>query len=282
MKLLVLKICLLSLLANLSCNDNNGKMIPERNKVVLEEELPKHLSSQHFEYYMSQGDSVDTVFQEKYFNWLINELAVNVNEKIILYKFKDKKQMLKLTGIAFKGYYIPGTNSINIVCSSDNHECVHALVSKYMGMPPAFFNEGIAVAHQASLINSQFVLLCGDFDFHLESKYYLKNGRIPELMRFLSNSTFLQTDELIRYPVAGSFTRYLIDTYGIKKLKDFIMICSCMNDLQEISDKFLFVYNRPIDKAWSEWEVFLRNYNNSRDLDKFYSDLLSHLKERNK
>ncbi|MFH1337137.1 MAG: hypothetical protein ABII96_11520, partial [Candidatus Zixiibacteriota bacterium] len=58
------------------------------------------------------------------------------------------------------------------------------------------------------------------------------------------------------YLASGSFVRYLIDSYGINKLKIFLPIAR-KDNYKEI---FLEIYGKSIDDFEKEWREFLRHY----------------------
>lgn len=276
MKKLILILCFIIIYPQISC-------FGQKIRINLDSILSKHLSSQHFNYFMSEGDDVDTVFQEKYYDWLVSKLAIDVKEKINFYKFKDRKHMKETINYEINGFAIAGTNNIYGVWQTDNHELVHSIVMKNVGMSYALFNEGIAVAHTAVLRDSVFVLEAGGADINLISKYNYKNGKMPDLDTLIGLQTLREIDDLITYTAAGSFISFLINNYGIEKLKDFILKSHYRDIKNELYNKMFFsVYNMTLTKAWSDWLTYLDDYQSSIDYNKYFQDWMERRSNRKK
>ena len=147
------KIILLSIFVIfVSCESNNPTE-------AIDYSLSEHISSTHFEYYFSKGDNskIDTVWQENYYNWLVSQLNVKLEHKLEFYKYRNREHILRVTGIRTNGFAVPGTYRFNTIWNIDNHESIHTVVMQTIGHPPSLFNEGIAVAFQALLVNRKYV-----------------------------------------------------------------------------------------------------------------------------
>ncbi|MFH1052439.1 MAG: hypothetical protein V1779_16090 [bacterium] len=257
----------------LTCSREEEEKNPNSQRIISkEDELSKHISSQHFNYFMSENDNVDTVLQEKYFSWLIKKLQINVTEKINFYKFRDRKHIKNVTGFEINGFAELGTLNIYGVWPCDFHETTHALVTGYVGRSPELFNEGIAVAHQTTLKNDELVVGVAGGDFNLMAKYQLKHNKIPDLDTFLTLRSIFDVGEFVGYPVSGSFVSFLIETYGITELKDFIRSTPYGSDLKTIYGNFNQVYNTNMKNVWEDWKQFLNKYEPAIDVDKYYQD----------
>jgi hypothetical protein len=154
-------------------------MIPSCKKDDLgnsqEDKLTKHISSIHFDYYYSENDKdiIDTTWQEKYYNWLIDTLNLESEIKLEYYKYRDREHLKRVTGRETNGFGEIGTKRFHTIWKVDSHESVHLIVTLLIGHPPAIFNEGIAVAHQADYFKyPDFIPGWNGQDFNKLAKKY--------------------------------------------------------------------------------------------------------------
>lgn len=224
------------------------------------EELSRTLESENFKYFMAEGDYIDTLWQEQYHEWLLDALDVTLNKKLIYKKYRNRKHLKEITGRNTNGFAEIDTPTFHTIWLADNHESVHAVVLQRVGHPPALFNEGIAVAHTADYLSfPEIKLVWNGDDFHTLSKEYNRAGLLS-LNDLLESTSFFDFDTNITYPVAGSFTRYLINEYGIQKVKDFISISDFYDTRETTRANFESVYSVSIDEKWNDWLSFVENY----------------------
>lgn len=227
-------------------------------KKSLESTLSKHITSTHFNYFMSPDDYVDTVFQEYYINWLMGELNVQLTNKIDYYKFKNIDHIYELTGIYGNAHAYNG--KVYTIWPRDNHECVHVVTSSFFGFPRVLFTEGMAVAHQAYWINGVQIINFNGEDFNLTSKKLLAEGTLPGVLHLINDKSFRSINPLVTYPISGSFVRYLIDEYGKGLMIDFY-ICSKWDDSDDkVQRDFESIYGLSLTTAWLNWREFIINY----------------------
>lgn len=232
-------------------------------KISQEDKLIKYISSVHFDYYYSEKDQdmIDTSWQEKYYKWLIDALNLDSGNKLEYYKYRDREHLKRVTGRETNGFGEIGTNRFHTIWKADNHESVHIIVSQLIGVPPAIFNEGIAVAHQADYYKyPDFIPGWNGQDFNKLAKYYKQRGEIPSLDKLLGTYSFWDYNSDITYPVSGSFIRYLINNYGLTKTKGFIEISKFEDSKEKIHTNFVQIYGQSIEIMWNEWENFIANY----------------------
>lgn len=230
---------------------------PESDKLTLS------FSSKHYDYFKSKSDLdiIDTAWQEKYYEWMVEQLNIIVPEKIQYYKYRDQAHKLLLTGEAGNGFAEIGTYKLHTIWKAETHESVHVVVTKVVGHPPALFNEGIAVAYSANyFIRPDFIPCWNNQDFNVLSKSYRQNGNIPSLDKLLGTVTFWDFSSNITYPISGSFIRFLINQYGIAKMKSFITISDFYDSKIKIHNDFYNTYGKTIESAWDEWDEFISNY----------------------
>ena len=130
------------------------------------------------------------------------------------------------------------------------HEVMHVL-SLSSGIPYSVpvFSEGLAVAYGGTTFQTAEYA-------HNFSKNVLDNTNYIPIERLLtmSNREFLQLS-YIAYQESGSFVRYLVDVYGIDKLKDFISNFDLSEDLDA---QIMRVYNSSLDDLEEKWKEYLR------------------------
>jgi len=251
----IIVICFICLIV--SCKKDNPPISEE-------DKLTEHISGVHFDYYYSKSDKdiLDTAWQEKYYTWLTGQIQVTVTAKLQYFKYRDNAHIKRVTGRSGNGFAEPGTYKFHTIGKADNHECVHSIVILLIGHPPALFNEGIAVAHSANYLSyPKFIPGWNNQDFNTLSKIFKQNGETPPLDKLLGTSTFWDYKAEITYPVSGSFVRYVIDRYGITKMKELIKISKFEDSKDKIRSDFSHIYGLTIEKVWNDWEIFIASYN---------------------
>ena len=120
------------------------------------------------------------------------------------------------------------------------HELAHVLTSEWHSFLPISLklglHEGIAVAAEWD---------SGDLDPHQWTKAMHDLGIAPSIQKIMGLGFWLQPGAL-SYTVAGSFVRFLIDTYGIEKFKYAFP-----------TGNFEKTYNKNLAKLNQEWQAFL-------------------------
>ena len=255
MKARTITFTLLLAISNFSCSYDRNY-----DNYDLSKKLTKQFSSRHFRYYLEWDDKVDTIFQEKYFEWLLKQLQVDLSDTISYYKLKDKQIIENLTGFEANAFANPDSNAIFTIWPSDNHECVHLVLCRNVGCPPALFGEGIAVAHQAYTVDDEFIPSWNGEDFHVLSKTYYEDKTLPNLDSLLGIYSYWNIDMNITYPVAGSFVRYLVDNYGINTFKELISLTNYTDSASIMRLNFKEYYKIEIDSVWNDWIGFIRDY----------------------
>jgi hypothetical protein len=222
----------------------------------IDSELPRKKESRHFVFYYLDGDNVDEEWQETYYGWLTDTLKLTYPHKINYFRYHDRDHIYRITGQRTNAYADPKTRSIHTMWPIDNHECVH-LLTEQMGTPTAFFNEGMAVAHETNPSKNQFEPYWRGRHVHAIAKDAQQRGEIPPLKSFLETTSFGKIDSNRSYPLAGSFVRYLLDTKGLQATKTFFEKSSVLDAEATIRANFLMAYGMSVDDAWNQWLQFL-------------------------
>lgn len=129
--------------------------------------------------------------------------------RIHLYIVESREQMKLLVGHETNGSAFYKTHIVTGIASEksnsiySNHEIFHVVAMNLWGVPDIWLNEGMAVYSDNKWHGHDL--------FHL-TKYLAENNRLVPLSRLLKN--FRKVDDLLSYPLAGSFVKYLDETYG--------------------------------------------------------------------
>jgi len=124
------------------------------------------------------------------------------------------------------------------------HEGVHFIFNSSSGSQNAFFNEGIPMS---------FALFEHSDRIKNDCKLIQDNLEIEDLIT--GKTTFwrgpYKNGQCLSYPISGLFIKFLIDKYGIDKLRRFYQ-CS------DINEGFTTVYDKDLTMILSEWKGFVQ------------------------
>ncbi len=151
--------------------------------------------------------------QESCFNKICSVLKVEYPEKIRYYLLDSPEEVGKIYGCdePINGFAIWGENKIYAVYNETikcigPHEDAH-LISFIINAPKSYFiTEGLAM---------YFDETWWGVDNDIWSSYYKETNNDLSISKLLNNQEFDNYNCEITYPIAGSFTKYLILTYGI-------------------------------------------------------------------
>jgi hypothetical protein len=126
------------------------------------------------------------------------------------------------------------------------HEGIHFIFNSRSGSQNAFFNEGIP---------SSFALFQHPERITYDSRLIKDNLEIQDLIT--GKTEFwkgpYKNGQCLSYPISGLFIKYLIDSYGIDRLK---RLCQ----FSDITEGFKTVYNMELSFAVTDWKnLVLRN-----------------------
>ena len=234
----------------------------------LQQDLGKNYETTHFEIYFSQ-DFPDTLakriaLEHEYDYELLEKFFELIpNGKITSYVFDSNEQKGKLFGSKNADVAKPWLQQIYI--SSDSydqtlrHELAHVFTREFGtgifkvadGLNPALI-EGAAVA------GAPFY---GDNTIHYMAKLAYQNGYKVSIEHLFTGLNFFGSVSSLSYIYAGSFSKFLIDNYGVKK---FEQLYSDLN--------FKMIYNKSSIEISREYYNFLDSLNikNNPDKAKYY------------
>lgn len=193
----------------------------------LENSLSKEISSDQFILHFDKLDEIESEYvklcADYYYAEVEKVLKVKPSNKIHIYLFNNRKQKKELFGAGNADVAKPWQYSIYISADSWEHTLKHEIVhifSAEFGTGPfklaAGFNpaliEGIAEAIEGNVDNYSL------FDF--TSLAYNHNHKI-DLSSLFTGLNFFKSNSSLSYTYSGAFIQFLIEKYGIDKVKDF-------------------------------------------------------------
>jgi hypothetical protein len=223
-------------------------------------QFPLAAESASFRYYHASSDRVDAVWQESYHAWATARLGVQLPQKIAYYKYQNRQEMGDRTGnYNTNGFAEPDRFEIHTLWPIDNHEVVH-IYTALIGRPSDFFNEGIAVAFQTNPAEGDFDSRFNGSQVHEACAAYLRGGQLVlPLARIVVTTDFRAiTDQLRSYYEAGSFMRFVIDTYGLDRTREFFRTSSRGDSLDTIRDRFAAAMGVSLETAEAAWLDLVR------------------------
>lgn len=189
-----------------------------------------------------------SISQEYYYSILTDYLKVIPSKKINVYVFNNRKQKKELFGAGNADVTKPWQYAVYLSAESwDNtlkHELVHIFSAEFgtgifklaAGFNPALI-EGVAKAVEG--VSYDFEL--SDFTALAYNHNYKLN-----IVPLFSGLNFFRSSPSLGYTYSGAFIKYLIDKYGINKVKDFyssndfeLIFKNKLEDEQKLFEQYL-------------------------------------------
>ncbi|HEX2867491.1 MAG TPA: hypothetical protein VHO03_10640 [Ignavibacteriales bacterium] len=219
-------------------------------------ELGGHVSTEHFEIYydsrIARKDIESIILHNEYYYEVVSTaLKVSPSEKLTTFLFFDSKEKKKLLGSANADVAKPWRYELYINYGNYEqtlqHEIVH-LLSKEFGVTPfkisAGFNpsllEGLAVAMEDNF---------GEHTVHYMASLAYNNGFRFPIERLFQGLNFFGELSSLSYVYAGSFIKFLIENYGVEKLKEVYR-----------GGDFSTAYGKPLGALVGEYYSFIASY----------------------
>lgn len=226
----------------------------------LTRELTAKIETDHVIMYADKRIPVDklkyiALNQEYYYLQLSEYLEVSSTEKIVSFLFKNQYQKKLLFGSGSADVAKPWLNQIYISEGSWEHTLKHemahclsadfgiGLLSLAGDLNPALI-EGVAEASDS---------FYDENDVHYMAALAFQNGYEADIAGLFSRFNFFTRTSSISYVYAGSFIKFLIDQYGIKKFKLFYA-----------SNHFTDTYGVSLNEVINNFESFLSSYKEAR------------------
>lgn len=199
--------------------------------------------TRNFAFYTRDAGKVDTARNQRFLDETSRRLGVRIESKKAYYRYDWSEELAFVVGPAAasaSGAYM-ATGDIHSTKEFDAHEIVHR-VAFALGDPGALFQEGLAVE-------------LGD-----GGRY--GTAKVDDIARRLAGGVAFRTllDRFsslapeVRYPLAGSFVRFLIARHGTSKLAELFRAC---DDERARDAKFAQVMGSSLDEAGRDWVAAL-------------------------
>lgn len=201
----------------------------------------------HLRLYFEPGSFAETrieflrQYQEKSFARNLALLKIDEpSYKTDIFIVESRERMKQLIGGAWNGVAYPSSRVVCFVMSksidaSGSHELMHVMVTEAFGKPSApWINEGFAGYADD---------LWYGYKLHDLNKYLLVNGKLIRLGKLIA--AFRKQPDMIRYPQAGSFVKFIYERYGVETVKR-MWKRSDVKDIERLLGKRLDV----IEKEW--------------------------------
>jgi tetratricopeptide (TPR) repeat protein len=231
--------------------NENELGISYTRRYITQKYLKSSYETEHFVIYFTPGTKVAQNIRliaddhEWRFKELKDQLKVNPTGKIRSYIYPDTEMRKKLIGAGETTVANPVKNEIHLVYDAFpdpvlKHELAHVMASGF-GMdilhvsPKVGLIEGLAVASDWSR---------DSYSPHQWSKALIDMGDAPDIKSIVGFG-FWYAPPAKSYTLMGSFSRFLIDQYGIEKFKV----------LYKTGD--FSIYNRSLDQLINQWRSFL-------------------------
>jgi hypothetical protein len=205
----------------------------------------------------SAGDSIDSAWQEAYHAWATAALGVTPPRKITYNKYTSRAHMQSIVGVGNTNAYADrNTYAIHTIWPIDNHEVVHLFTSSW-GDPVALVNEGMAVAFQVDPTRDLTPRWSGT-PLHDLARQFRQQGRFVPLARLTETASWRTQDSNVAYPESGSFMRWLIDEYGLDRLRALYARAAGPNEAAAgVRASFAAVYEQSLDALEQAWVASL-------------------------
>jgi hypothetical protein len=191
--------------------------------------------------------------QEAAYKKIIESLSLEeAGRKITYYFYPSQEKKAELMGDEWYGQSIYDEFTVHAVYNERDkvvgeHEDTH-LLTLQLGFPISFLQEGIAEAMVGkSMFGNEHNSVVSDG---------IKNGISLDLSSLMSQQGWLDTpDEEAEfyYSVAGSFTRYILDTIGIDKFKELYPLMDRQNSKEKNIEVFKTVVGKDLDTVENDW-----------------------------
>ena len=86
-----------------------------------------------------------------------------------------------------------------------------------------------------------------------DARQFHEQGRLVRIDELLETRGFRRFDSDVTYPQAGSFVRYLLDTYGLDTWKQLYGKGGPIDAAADVRAHFAAVYGRTVASAEADW-----------------------------
>jgi hypothetical protein len=217
--------------------------------------LSESAHSAHYIFNFAAGDGVNAEWQERFFDWASATIGVTIEERIHYYKYFSRDHMREVIGVGNSNAYANvRTFALHTLWRADNHETIHLLASRFASPGPVpLFAEGFAVAHQVDPVKADFAPKWNGRYLPDHVIAFRADGRFVPPHRLLTAKAFRAVDDVVSYPIAGAFVRYLLDRFGYDKVKDLLRRGHPNDTEATVRETFVSVFGADIERVEADW-----------------------------
>jgi translation initiation factor 2 beta subunit (eIF-2beta)/eIF-5 len=226
----------------------------------------KKLSSRYFDFLISDEKLFNEYCAEKLDSFIEStgdilklsedDKTVLSKEKVLYVFSKDQDEIKSITGYSSRGQFIVNYDAVVTTYSCHFHEVAHFLINyklKNLSLYTVpFLQEGFAVALGGR--GSQSANVLNDIG------YYLIKNNISDYKNIFETDGFKNEDATISYPIAGVFSRYLIEKNIDDYLKFYKNLSGTFEDINKIK------LNSVNSNIFSDFERYISKYKYSEDI----------------
>lgn len=214
----------------------------------------KH-DTDHFRIYVEAGQYADTEIErlkarvEAIRDKTLKFIGGKDEKASFVFLVDSRKRMRELTGDEVNGLSIADKRAVFMVLNSEmrgipNHEFFHLYAYRFWKRPKeTFVSEGMAV-YSDDKWHSQ--------ELHPLVSFLKAKGKLIPIRQLVEN--FRKQNDLISYPQAGSFMKFLSEKYGKDK------VTAVWKSGEKV---FAKAYGKNVDELEKEWLAFIAGYDAS-------------------
>lgn len=246
-------------------------ILPDALDPVLTARLSKRWETKHFIFHFEPSDDTccEAMRMEAFHKWAVSYLGISMPKKIDYYKFKsaDDLEAALSNGRRPWGVAFPDDIALATWLPWHNHEAFHIYNRLFIGgRTIRLFDEGMVVSHEFDPMNGEWVARQTRHDPHGEPyiervRWLRANDFLFPIESILESQAFnaaKEAEELpVAYPEAGMFVAFLIDQYGLEKMKAVMQSVGYGDSLEWIRIHFQQVFSVSVQEAEAAWLAWL-------------------------
>ena len=229
-----------------------GPLGIESNRRYIQRQLGAVLETEHFTIYYTPGsysaDEIRWIGAEHEFRLhrVLSAFSLQFRGKIESYIYPSSESKQRLIGTGTTNIAKPWSGQVHVTKQSLDrtleHELVHVVAAPF-GFPV------IRASLSTGLVEGLAMAVDWDWGTRTLHQYAAgmrKFGLLPDIKQLMLLTGFASNSSSVSYVVAGSFCKYLIDRYGMRR----------MTQLYRTLD-YNAVYGRSLEELMNEWQGFL-------------------------
>ncbi|HSG26955.1 MAG TPA: hypothetical protein VLA34_00645 [Candidatus Krumholzibacterium sp.] len=182
-------------------------------------------------------------------------------DRISYYLYPSEEFYLKTTGRKmYKQFARWPLKELHTLNELEDHDMIHMILYD-LGTPPMGIAKGLVFYFRAKF---------NGWDLHAAAKQDLMATRLPALYKTISKRQFGETNVSVVIPGWGSFTTWLIDRYGIKKVLDLYTETDKMDEFGPVNVHFKDIFGEDMIEMDKKWRWWLLRYEVEAEADTIF------------